>query len=105
MELFRSEADGFAQALGGANLDSVVPTCPDWTVRDLARHVGSLHRWAASIVERGIAVETWRPPEPLEYPDEADGPEAWAAWIARRRRRGQGFPGLGPRCAGVGVGR
>jgi uncharacterized protein (TIGR03083 family) len=27
-----------------------VPTCPDWTVRDLARHIGGVHRWAANYV-------------------------------------------------------
>ncbi|QSB04327.1 maleylpyruvate isomerase family mycothiol-dependent enzyme [Natronoglycomyces albus] len=27
-----------------------VPTCPGWTVRDLLRHLGGIHRWAYDIV-------------------------------------------------------
>ena len=33
-----------------AGLDTPVPTCPDWTVRDVVGHLGGVHRWAASIV-------------------------------------------------------
>ena len=46
-----------------------VPACPDWTVRDLIRHTGSVHRWATGFVAGGRtqpspggldeAVETW----------------------------------------------
>jgi uncharacterized protein (TIGR03083 family) len=35
---------------GQADLASPVPTCPDWTLRELAIHVGRAHRWAAEIV-------------------------------------------------------
>jgi uncharacterized protein (TIGR03083 family) len=28
----------------------VVPSCPEWTVRDLVRHLGGVHRWATSTV-------------------------------------------------------
>ncbi len=34
----------------GADLTRQVPTCPDWTLRQLATHVGRAHRWAAEIV-------------------------------------------------------
>ncbi|MDK1474732.1 maleylpyruvate isomerase family mycothiol-dependent enzyme [Streptomyces sp. 549] len=33
-----------------AGLDAEVPTCPGWRVRDLLRHQGVVHRWAAGIV-------------------------------------------------------
>ena len=36
-----------AAAAGAAGLDAQVPSCPDWTVRDLVRHQGGVHRWAA----------------------------------------------------------
>src|SRR6476659_6302482 len=26
-----------------------VPTCPEWTVRDLVTHLGGVHRWAAAV--------------------------------------------------------
>ena len=52
----RSDGERFASALEGANLESVVPTCPDWTVRDLAVHLGSVHRWATAYVRDGLDV-------------------------------------------------
>jgi len=33
-----------------AGVDAQVPSCPDWTVADLLRHVGRLHRWVADLV-------------------------------------------------------
>jgi uncharacterized protein (TIGR03083 family) len=51
-----SDGERFGSALGGANLGSVVPTCPDWTVRDLAVHLGSVHRWATAYVRDGLDV-------------------------------------------------
>lgn len=33
-----------------AGLDAPVPTCPEWTVRELVQHVGYVHRWAATYV-------------------------------------------------------
>ncbi|MDQ1035882.1 hypothetical protein QFZ75_002298 [Streptomyces sp. V3I8] len=30
--------------LTGADLGATVPTCPDWTLRQLAVHVGESHR-------------------------------------------------------------
>lgn len=39
-----------ANAADSAGLDTAVPTCPDWSVRDLLQHIGRVHRWAASFV-------------------------------------------------------
>jgi len=33
-----------------ADLDADVPSCPGWTMRDLVRHVGGIHRWATRYV-------------------------------------------------------
>jgi uncharacterized protein (TIGR03083 family) len=41
------------EAAGRVGLDAAVPTCPGWLVRDLLRHVGGVHRWAASFVATG----------------------------------------------------
>ena len=38
------------ELIDGADLTRPVPTCPDWTLRQLATHVGRAHRWAAEIV-------------------------------------------------------
>lgn len=34
-----------------AGPDAPVPTCPDWTVRDLVAHQGMVHRWAVAALE------------------------------------------------------
>src|SRR5260221_7371828 len=38
-----------ARLVDGADLPRPVPTGPDWTLRQLATHVGRAHRWAAEI--------------------------------------------------------
>ena len=44
------EIDRFASALGDAPPKTMVPTCPDWSVTDLAAHLGLIHRWAEHLV-------------------------------------------------------
>lgn len=44
-----------AEAAGRAGLDAAVPSCPDWSVRNLLRHTGGVHRWATSIVAGPLA--------------------------------------------------
>ncbi len=41
-----------------AGPDALVPTCPDWTVRDLVAHVGGVHRWATSFIRTGRTTPT-----------------------------------------------
>jgi uncharacterized protein (TIGR03083 family) len=45
-----ASTDTLATLVDGADLTRTVPTCPDWTLRQLATHVGRAHRWAAEIV-------------------------------------------------------
>ena len=47
-----------AEAAGG---DAEVPPCPGWQVRDLIRHIGSVHRWAAGFVAEKLT--SYRPEE------------------------------------------
>lgn len=42
---------GLTPASGG--LDAPVPWVPEWSVRDLIGHLGSVHRWATAIVRAG----------------------------------------------------
>jgi len=61
------------------DLERPVPTCPEWTFRQLATHVGRGHRWAAQIVAT-------RATAPIPMREVADGkfPEdpAWhASWL------------------------
>jgi uncharacterized protein (TIGR03083 family) len=47
------DGDLLATAAGRAGLDADVPSCPPWRVRDLLRHLGYVHRWAAAFVVEG----------------------------------------------------
>ncbi len=40
---------------GAVSLETPVPTCPGWTVRDLVLHQGMVHRWVAQLL-RGMPV-------------------------------------------------
>lgn len=46
----RREGQLLVEAVARADLDSRVPTCPEWTVRELAQHQGRVHRWATTYV-------------------------------------------------------
>jgi len=50
IDVLEHEGAAFACAAEKAGLDSSVPTCPEWTVRELVRHLGYVHRWAATYV-------------------------------------------------------
>lgn len=54
---FAVAAQWFASHLAHAKMDARVPACPDWSVLDLAVHLGNVHSWAASILETGRAAE------------------------------------------------
>lgn len=57
-----------------AGLEAAVPTCPDWTLRDLVAHQGMVHRWATALL-RGLRAEDpemWQregraQPDPLSW--------------------------------------
>ncbi|MEO6472799.1 MAG: maleylpyruvate isomerase family mycothiol-dependent enzyme [Aeromicrobium sp.] len=42
-----------ADRIGRAEGDEVVPACPGWTMNDLTIHIGTVHRWASSILLSG----------------------------------------------------
>jgi uncharacterized protein (TIGR03083 family) len=52
LEAIGRESTALAQAATRAGLDAPVPSCPGWTVRDLAAHVGEVQQWARVTVER-----------------------------------------------------
>jgi uncharacterized protein (TIGR03083 family) len=55
LDVLRAQAGAFAAACDGAPLDGAVPSCPEWTVLDLAKHMGSHHRWVTANVGRAPA--------------------------------------------------
>jgi uncharacterized protein (TIGR03083 family) len=61
-----------------------VPTCPDWTLRQLVTHVGRGTRWAATIVrERADAYVDTRTVADGKPPPDLDGTVAWLEDSAR----------------------
>lgn len=73
--------DELRATLMGADLDTTVPTCPDWTLRELALHVGRAQRWAGEIV-RTRATEAVAPEKVPARAPEGDDPAALDAWLA-----------------------
>ncbi|MFG1621072.1 maleylpyruvate isomerase N-terminal domain-containing protein [Kribbella sp. NPDC049227] len=70
---FERTAAEFAAVLDQADPASEVPACPGWTLADLALHVGSGQRWAASILLSGTSQ---RVPEVLRTTI------SWSDWYA-----------------------
>jgi uncharacterized protein (TIGR03083 family) len=74
----RREGELMAAAAERADLDAPVPTCPGWTVRDLVRHMGLVHRWAAAHIVRRLTKPLDESEDLIgEWPDDA----ALAAWF------------------------
>jgi uncharacterized protein (TIGR03083 family) len=65
IEALREHGCLLADAAERAGLDAAVPPCAPWRVKDLLRHTGYIHRWAASHV-------TDRPASVLDGPSEAE---------------------------------
>jgi uncharacterized protein (TIGR03083 family) len=80
IDALQSEGDRMTAALRGTDPDAPVPTCPEWVLRDLARHMGGLHRWATTYVAEARADYTPIDLEQLAggWPDDAE----LADWFA-----------------------
>ncbi|PZT70440.1 hypothetical protein DN402_10420 [Streptomyces sp. SW4] len=67
----------------GADLSATVPTCPDWSLEELVRHVGQALRWVDLIVRTRAREEV-----PLDKVPGSEGPAdrgdaaALQAWLA-----------------------
>ncbi|WP_406097439.1 maleylpyruvate isomerase family mycothiol-dependent enzyme [Streptomyces sp. NBC_01013] len=68
-------------AINGADLEATVPTCPAWTLRELAVHLGGAHRWAGEIV-RTRATEALGEEQVPAFTPDGDDPAVLDAWLA-----------------------
>ena len=76
-----------AAAAAAPSLDVQVPTCPEWTLLDLVRHLGEVHRFWAAVVAAGPAAD---PPAESELEGAETAPrerEAMLAWSAASTRQ------------------
>ncbi|MER7887121.1 maleylpyruvate isomerase N-terminal domain-containing protein [Streptomyces fimicarius] len=77
-----AQTDALRAVLTGADLAATVPTCPDWTLRELAVHVGGAHRWVGEIVRGRAADEVPEDKVPGFAGPESEDPAALDAWLA-----------------------
>ncbi|MER8224619.1 maleylpyruvate isomerase family mycothiol-dependent enzyme [Streptomyces sp. NPDC094143] len=81
LRALETEGRLLAVAAERAGTDARVPTCPRWRVRDLLRHTGAVHRWAASYI-----TERHTEHRPLTEPTGPDGTEL-VAWYREAHRQ------------------
>jgi len=53
IDALEEQGDLLARCSEGTDLDLVLPTCPEWRLRDLLDHIGKVHRWASTYVATG----------------------------------------------------
>ncbi|RMI93213.1 hypothetical protein BIU87_14820 [Streptomyces sp. ZS0098] len=80
LEILEHEGRSLADAAEQAGPGAPVPACPDWRVRDLLRHTGVVHRWAA-----GFVADACPTPRPMEEHPDLDGTELLAWYRAGHR--------------------
>lgn len=68
----------FGELIASSDPDTPVPTCPDWTLKQLFRHVGRGNRWAAQIIsERRVSPLEPRDVHEGKPPDDPDAAIEW----------------------------
>ncbi|MGW8374162.1 maleylpyruvate isomerase N-terminal domain-containing protein [Streptomyces sp. ODS28] len=73
----------FRAAVRGADLSVRVPTCPDWTLGDLVRHLGGAYRWVGETVRTRAKEQVADEDVPgFSGPGDEAGAEALDAWFA-----------------------
>ena len=77
------KSSGWPTPCAASILRCRVPTCPDWSLADLVRHTGTVHRWATRMV-RDLAPQRLDPRSlDLGLPDDEAGYADWLASGAR----------------------
>jgi uncharacterized protein (TIGR03083 family) len=91
------ETETLASLVTGADFSVPVPTCPEWTLRQLTTHVGRAQRWAAEIVStRAAEPVPFRQVPDGRLPDDPAERPAWLRAGAARLARVLGAAGDAP---------
>jgi uncharacterized protein (TIGR03083 family) len=73
-----ADTSALADTLTDQTLDTDVPSCPGWTMRDLARHLGEVQRWARlAVLHASPPDESLIDAPPAPGPTEAADLRAW----------------------------
>jgi uncharacterized protein (TIGR03083 family) len=82
IRVLRAEAELLAGEAAQAFVTDPVPTCPEWSVRDLVEHTGGVHRWAATVVKGALTRDVPDTEQELLFRAPAD-PDELLAWFTR----------------------
>ena len=77
------ESEAFASVFDAGRLDARVPGCPDWTLRDLGSHLGTVQQFWSRVVRAGADREPERRAPALTG---AETPPELAAWARESAR-------------------
>jgi uncharacterized protein (TIGR03083 family) len=78
LQAIRDDSSRIAELVVDADLDAGVPSCPDWSLRDLVQHLGRVQRFWSENVRAANPSEAWngeRVP-----PDSDDDLASWMRW-------------------------
>jgi uncharacterized protein (TIGR03083 family) len=82
-----AQTDLLRDLLKGSDLSVTVPTCPDWTLAELVRHIGGNLRSVETAVRTGTAVIAPDKQVPDVAGPAGDDPAALDAWLAEGAAR------------------
>jgi uncharacterized protein (TIGR03083 family) len=78
IEAIGAQSRRLSEAVGSSDLDARVPTCPEWSVRDLAHHIGVVQwYWAENVRAQNADERTGA--ELTALPEDSDL-IAWLGW-------------------------
>src|SRR5487761_1980806 len=89
---FNDEAEAFVAAYTRANLDEIVPSCPEWNVAQLGAHLGSIYHRVAALIHT-CSLE---PLDPKDFPAPTDPREVLEYARDGARKLSVEFVGLDP---------
>jgi uncharacterized protein (TIGR03083 family) len=72
-----AEVRRYVDVVTGVDVTRRVPTCPDWDVAELVRHIGAVHRWAERMVRDGATERLARSELDLRLPTDVSGLPEW----------------------------